>query len=260
MNFSFDIGRNKPLGGDAEEVLSINKRIATILKGASEEGISVSTPVITDLQVSDGRTLVGALEDHRGHWQSATSLKTSDPQALRMLRYKYRDWRIAALDVLKTPESLQTLGMDEVAISHHLDSDNTSLFAVPGEFDTLEWRCIPGFQFGNHTLNHVSELSGAYSPRQEENEPTTTMKIDSSSEVESDISFPGPHAPVVAPWWHGHQHQIFLVFACGFLTASLFGAIIFKLSPCDISQVRNQIDNMAVQIDQRCNFSQTQPQ
>ena len=258
MNFSFDIGKNEPLRDGVDEALSFNRRIAETLDATAKGGVTPSTPVILDLQVS-GQHVHGALDGQKGDWQSAADLKKSNPEALRMLRYKYRDWRIAAQELLKKSDHLQEVGMDEVDLSQHLDCDNASLFAIPGEYDNLEWRCVLGFQFKNHALNHVSEMSGAYFPQQSENEPQPTMKMESSSNAENTMPPPGVSAPAARAWWQGHQHQIFLVFACGFLTASLFGALFFKLSPCDISQVRNQIDNMAVQIDQRCNFSQAQP-
>ena len=258
MTFSFDIGRKRPLLNGPENVLTTNRRIAEILSSVPD-GAGLSSPVFTNCSIETNH-VTGHLDPSLGQWQSAADLKAVDADTLRMLRFKFRDWRAQALNILMEPHHLEQLGLDEMAISNYLDSDNALLYAVPGEFESLQWCCLFGFQFGNHALNHISDFSGEYKPSELSADPSDLTPPKISLPADRSMQRSSAPPPPVAHWWRGHQHQIFLVFACGFLTASIAGAIIFKLSPCDISDVRNQIESLSIQIDQRCNFPQTSRQ
>ena len=259
VTFSFDPRKKKPLRGGAQDALATTRRMAKLIEDANANGASLSNPLSVELDLQDD-LIHGSVDDQHGTWLSAAELKNSDPEVLRMLRYKFRDWKSDALEVLNSQDNLKILGMDEGALEAHLSADNATLFAIPGEYDSLQWKCVLGFQFENHALNHVSELTGPYAPHQLDNETPQPMETEFSSPEGTPAPPPTLTGSGITPWWHGHQHQLFLVFACGFLAASLCGALFFKLSPCDISVVQGQIENMAVQLDQRCNFSQTQAQ
>lgn len=250
-SYRFSIRKNRPLKPTLGEVQNTNEILANLLAASVDD---LDAPVLRSIQSEGQENAVFPVDmsPSGDEMLEAASLKGVDEDSLRKVRFAFRDWRKKAVAVLNTPESLHELGMDAAELNHYLDADNATLFVVPGEFDSLAWRCAMGFEFGNHAINHVSDLTGAYAPRVAPATPINEPSMPSSPP-------PTPGTPVITavPWWHGHQHHIGLVFACGFLTASLLGALIFKLSPCDIGSVRAQIDNLIIQVDQRCNTPQS---
>ena len=250
-SYRFSIRKNRPLKPTLGEVQHTNEILAGLLEASGED---LDVPVVRSIQSEGQENAVCAIDPSPSGEEmlEAASLKAVDEDSLRKVRFAFRNWRKQAVEVLNNTESLRALGMDAAELNHYLSADNVTLFVAPGEFDALAWRCAMGFEFGNHAINHISDLTGAYAPKVAPATPIHEPTMPSSPP-------PTPGTPPIrtAPWWHGHQHHIGLVFACGFLTASLLGALIFKLNPCDIGTVRAQIDSMVIQVDQRCNTAQT---
>ena len=250
-SYRFSIRKNRPLKPTLGEVQNTNEILANLLAASGDD---LDVPIARSIQSEGQENAVCAIDPSPSGEEmlEAASLKAVDEDSLRKVRFAFRNWRKQAVEVLNNTESLRALGMDAAELNHYLGADNVTLFVAPGEFDSLAWRCAMGFEFGNHAINHVSEMTGAYTPLVTSQAPTNEPSMPTSPPPPS-----GTPRVTTVPWWHGHQHHIGLVFACGFLTAALLGALIFKLSPCDIGTVRAQIDSMVTQVDQRCNTAQT---
>ena len=163
-SFRFSIRKNRPLKPTLGEVQHTNEILAGLLATSDD---NLAAPVLRSIQGEGQENAVFPVDPSPSgdEMLEAASLKGVDEDSLRKVRFAFRDWRKKSIAVLNTPESLHALGMDAVELNHYLDADNVTLFVAPGEFDSLAWRCAMGFEFGNHAINHVSDLTGAYAPK-----------------------------------------------------------------------------------------------
>ena len=263
QRFTFSTSRNSPLGDSVVEAHSWMDQLHAALRSSSRP--ELADPVLSFNP--DGENITVVLPD--AGMQTAGELRESNPEALRQLRYAFRDWKSAVEDAVFQDASALTLTSDQ--LESLLQSENATLWAKK-EGEEFQWACCLGFRFGHHADNHLSDLAGEYTPtalppasdETEEPDKPPNQKPPSQPMTPRDTLTP---PPAVTPppsnggynrdvWWRGKEHQAVLIFSCGFLLAAILGALYLRTNPCNTADLERQIQEMHLQVDQRCNTPQ----
>lgn len=262
QRFTFSTSRNAPLGDSVAETRSWVDQLHAALRSSSRP--ELADPLLSFDAKGEDVTVV--LPDDG--MQTAGELRESNPEALRQLRYAFRDWKNIVKEAVFHEASALTLTSDQ--LESLLQSENATLWAKK-EGEEFQWTCCLGFRFGHHADNHLSDFAGDYAPtavppasEQTEEPATPTEKPPSQPMTPQDTLTPPP-SPTPPPskggydrdvWWRGKEHQAVLIFSCGFLLAAILGALYLRTNPCNTVDLERQIQEMHLQVDQRCNTPQ----
>ena len=128
QTFTFSSKRKKPIFGDVSRTAEVNRWLRKILSVQHGDEALLS-PLVSEFEIDGDRVsfLIEATDE--ALFLDAGSLRDSNPEWLRELRYAFRDWRKEVLSTILDSNAHVEIGMTEAlarSISETTDSFSTS--------------------------------------------------------------------------------------------------------------------------------------